>query len=222
MLITEPPAVADLYQMTRERIVALIGGCDDVVWSTAVPACPGWSVRDVVAHLLAVAQDWASGALAGAPTDAQTAEHVSRFADHDAAAMLNAWAHAGRELCRMAEATGLIAPVGDITSHEHDIRAALGRPGARDSEAVRYSSHQVLTRLETPVPLRVVVEDAEYRTQPSEKPGISLRTTRFDALRWRTGRRSRAQMAAMDWSADPTAVLDTLYLFGPAGSDVVE
>ena len=222
MLITEPPAVADLYQMTRERIVALIGGCDDVVWSTAVPACPGWSVRDVVAHLLAVAQDWASGALAGAPTNAQTAEHVSRFADHDAAAMLNAWAHAGRELCRMAEATGLIAPVGDITSHEHDIRAALGRPGARDfrSGAIFVASGTHPAR-----DSGAVACGGRGRRVPHpalRKAWDIAGTTRFDALRWRTGRRSRAQMAAMDWSADPTAVLDDLYLFGPAGGDVIE
>ena len=72
------------------------------------------------------------------------------------------------------------------------------------------------------MPLRVTVEDGEYRSGPDDKPEIALRTTRFEALRWRTGRRSRAQLAAMDWSNDPTPVLDHLYLFGPANADLVE
>ena len=50
------------------------------LWNKAVPACPGWSVRDVVAHMTAVAEDWAAGSLAGPPTDEQTAAHVARFA----------------------------------------------------------------------------------------------------------------------------------------------
>jgi len=72
------------------------------------------------------------------------------------------------------------------------------------------------------VPLRVTVEDAEYRSGPEDGPQIALRTTRFEALRWRTGRRSRAQLAAMDWSADPAPVLDHLYMFGPADIDIDE
>ena len=122
----------------------------------------------------------------------------------------------------MAETAGSNRRVGDITSHEHDVRAALGRPGARDSAAVWYSSDRLLTNLRTPVPLRVTVEDAEYRSGPDDGAEIRLRTTRFEALRWRTGRRSRAQLAAMDWSGDPAPVLDHLYMFGPADIDVVE
>ncbi len=112
--------------------------------------------------------------------------------------------------------------LGDITSHEHDIRGAVGLPGARDSAAVWYSSDQVLTNLRTPVPLIVTVEDGQYSVGPDDRAEIRLRTMRFEALRWRTGRRSRAQLAEMDWSGDPTPVLDHLYLFGPADADIVE
>jgi hypothetical protein len=66
------------------------------------------------------------------------------------------------------------------------------------------------------------VEDGQYRSGPDDGTEILLRTTRFEALRWRTGRRSRAQLAAMDWSGNPTPVLDHLYLFGPADANVVE
>jgi hypothetical protein len=59
---------------------------------------------------------------------------------------------------------------------------------------------------------------ADQTTQP--KYGYALRDSK--PLRWRTGRRSRAQLAAMDWSGDLTPVLDHLYTFGPADADIVE
>jgi uncharacterized protein (TIGR03083 family) len=220
--VADPRLIDRLYQETRERIAALVTGLDDAAWSIAVAACPGWSVRDVVAHLAAVAEDWASGRLTGPPSDEVTAAQVARFGGYDVAGILAAWTEASAQLHRLAETAALEPPLGDIVVHEHDVRGALGRPGARDSEAVRCISDELLTMLEPPVPLRVTVEDVQYRSGPGEGTEIQLRTTRFEALRWRTGRRSRAQLAAMDWSGNPTPVLDRLYLFGPAEADLVE
>jgi uncharacterized protein (TIGR03083 family) len=218
--VTDAPTIARLYQETRERILAVVGPGD---WSTAVPACPGWSVRDVVAHLTAIADDWVrNGPLSGPPTDVETAAGVARFNRCDVKSIVAVWDSAAAQLCKLAEIDGVKAPLADIVVHEHDIRGALGRPGARDSAAVTCASDQLLTRLQTPVSLRVTVEDAEYHCSPDDSPGMQLRTTRFEALRWRTGRRSRAQLAAMDWSADPAPVLDHLCLFGPADTDLVE
>jgi len=55
-----------------------------------------------------------------------------------------------------------------------------------------------------------------------EEPVLGLRTTRFEAFRWRMGRRSRDQLAALDWSGDPAPVLDHLVVFGPARTDIIE
>jgi hypothetical protein len=199
-----------------------VAAFDDAGWSTAVAACPGWSIRDVVAHLAAVAEDWAQGRLAGPPTDEETAAQIARFGGYDVAEILVAWTDAAAQLDHLAHTAGVKPPLGDITCHEHDVRGAIGRPGGRGSGAVWYSSDQLLTALRTPVPLRVTVEDAEYRSGPDDGAELGLRTTRFEALRWRTGRRSRAQIVALDWSDDPSAVLDQLYMFGPADRDIVE
>ena len=64
--VTDARLTARLYQETRERISKLMTGPDDAALSTAVAACPGWSGRDVVAHVAAVADDWADGRLAAA------------------------------------------------------------------------------------------------------------------------------------------------------------
>lgn len=215
-------AVADVYRDTTARVAALLAGADAAVWASPVVACPGWSVRDVVAHMTAVAQDWADGRLAGAPTDAQTAEHVRRFDGLGETELLELWDSAASSLHHLAETTDLEPPLGDVACHEHDIRSAIGRPGARDAESVRWTADTLLAMLDPPVPMRVVDENGEYRSGPPGSAELILHTTRFDALRWRTGRRSRAQLTAMDWSADPAAVVDHLYLFGPAGADVIE
>jgi hypothetical protein len=221
MSMTEPRLIARHYQQTRERILAALAD-PSVDWNAPVPACPRWSVRDVVAHLAAVAEDWVNGTLTGPPTDDQTAAQVARFDGCDQAGIIAAWTAAAERLDKYAETDGVAPPLGDIACHEHDVRGAIDRSGARESEAVWHASDQLLTILQTPVPLRIVVEDADYRTGPDGGHEIRLRSTRFETLRWRTGRRSRAQLAAMDWSEDPAPVLDHLHLFGPSEVDIIE
>jgi hypothetical protein len=80
----------------------------------------------------------------------------------------------------------------------------------------------LLGSLRPQVPLRVVVEHAQFRRGPADGAELTLATTRFDAFRRRMARRSRAQLAALDWSGDPAPVLDHLVVFGPAAHDVVE
>jgi len=213
---------ADLYRTTRDRIVQLVSDLDDASWRIPVAACPRWTVRDVAAHLAAVAEEVVCGRLTGPPTDEQAAAQIARFDGRTVDDIMAAWSAAAAELDRTAESGGAASLVIDVVSHEHDLRGALGRPGARDSDAVRYTSDRLLTGLRTPVSLRVSVGDAEYSAGRGGEPEIELRTTRFDALRWRMGRRSRAQLAAMDWTGDPGPVLDHLCVFGPAAVDVVE
>ncbi|MBO0804867.1 MAG: maleylpyruvate isomerase family mycothiol-dependent enzyme [Nocardiopsaceae bacterium] len=223
----EGTRIAALYRETRERVTGLVSGLDEATARAPVPACPGWSVRDVLAHLAAVAEDSVAGRLTRPPTEEETAAQVARFADRDVAEILAAWADAAPKFEEIIGARAILPGLVDVVSHEHDIRAGLGRPGERSSSAVRYAAERLLRGMRTPVPLRVAVEDAEFLIAPGnggpdEEPELSLTTTRYEALRWRMGRRSRAQLAAMDWSADPAPVLDHLAVFGPAASDVIE
>jgi hypothetical protein len=68
----------------------------------------------------------------------------------------------------------------------------------------------------------VAVADAEYRAGPTDGTELRLATSQFEAFRWRMGRRSRAQLAALDWSGDPSRVLDHLTIFGLSSADIIE
>ena len=217
-----------LYRDTRERLTALVAGLDDAALATPVPTCPGWLVADVVAHLAAVVEDALAGRLTGPPSEEQTAEQVARYKGRPMTQTLAGWTAGAPQFEEIISAFNVPQAVIDVASHEQDIRGALGRPGARDTEAIRWLSGWLLERLRTPVPVHVTIEDAEFRVGPPgagrgrDEPVLSLTTTRYEAFRWRMGRRSRDQLAALDWSGDPAPVLDHLVVFGPARSDIIE
>jgi uncharacterized protein (TIGR03083 family) len=220
-----------LYREARERVTALISGLDAAELGTWVPTCPAWTVQVVVGHLVAIPEDVLAGRLAGVPSDDFTAGQVARFAGVPVADRLARWAVAAPQFEELVSAFQVWPALIDVASHEQDIRSATGRPGERDSAAIRECTHMLMSWLEVPVSLRTVTEDGDYRAGPPGKPDhadqvdhteLVLTTTRFEAFRWRMGRRSRAQLAALAWSADPAAVLDHLAIFGPAASDIVE
>ena len=215
MSTTRPgPDLAVLYRTTRERVTGLVSGLDDAVLGTPVAACPAWTIRDVVAHLAAIAEDALAGRCTGPPTDDVTAAQVARFRGRDLAAILACWAAAAPEFERVVGGFSVWPAMIDVVSHEHDIRGALGRPGARGSDAVWHAAGWLLAGLRSPVPLLVTVEDASFPARPAREPALRLSTSRFEALRWRIGLRSRAQLAALGWSGDPAPVLARLAVSG--------
>lgn len=215
--------LAGLYRDTRERLSGLVAGLDATAVSTEVPTCPGWKVSDVLAHLTAIAEDAIAGRLTDLPTDEITADQVARFAGVSVAEMLTRWSAAAPAFEAAIEAFGVWPAVIDVASHEQDIRGALRLPGARTCAAIRQVAPRLASWLDLPVRVRIVTEHGEYLAGDGEgDPSLTLATTEFELFRWRMGRRSLAQLAAMDWSADPTAILGQLTIFGPATADIVE
>ncbi len=171
--VAADPDLSRLYHDTRERLILLLSALDDAALATRVPACPAWSVQEVVAHLSAVSQDVLAGRLTRIATEEETAAQVARFKDHDLAGILAAWEDVAPPFERLVGSLRAWPAVLDIASHEQDIRAAVGQPGGRDAEVVWQSAGWLLTRLRAPVPLRVRVEDTEFRAGPGRATGLS-------------------------------------------------
>lgn len=215
--------LAPLYLDAHRRVSSLVSELESDTVHTPVPACPGWSVADVVAHLTAVAEDALAGRLTRPPSDAETAAQVSRFAGRSIGEVLAVWSALAKPFAVAVAAVGSWPAVMDVGAHEQDIRGAIGAPGARDCELVRVGADRLLSLLRLPVPMIVEVEDATFPVGDTDSGDpVRLNTTRFEAFRFRLGRRSRQQMARMAWSGDPEPVLDHLVVFGPAPRDVVE
>jgi uncharacterized protein (TIGR03083 family) len=238
---------AAAYRSAHDRIVELAREGPEV----PVPATPGWTVQDLVAHLGGLAADWAHGRLDGYASAAWTARHVSMRADWSLAAVIEEWAGNLSDVERvMADPheSGLPDPlmtafgpvaaaawpdiiVTDIALHEHDIRSALGRPGARGSDAVRIAlrSHVGLLRFIQAAtglpPLRLVATDDDVSYAVGrEAPAVTLEASLYELFRATGGRRSLAQLAAMAWSPDPAGWLDHIVMpsYSIPADDLVE
>jgi len=214
------PLIADIYVASRDRIDALVRPLDEGTLATPVAACPGWSVRDLVGHLAALPRWAAEGRLQGLPTDDDTAQQVAEVADVPLPELLDQWAEAAPGFAELAASLGLWPAAIDVVTHEHDLRHAIGRPDARDDEAVRTLADLALAWWRPSRPVEVVRVDRVQRVGPADGEPLRWRTDDFELLRARMGRRSRAQLAAMDWSSDPGPLLDELTVFPPAAVDI--
>src|SRR5690349_7101493 len=67
----------EIYREARQRVVGLTMGLGAEELARPVPACPEWTVQQLVAHLAGGAADLVSGRMDGAPSDEWTARHVA-------------------------------------------------------------------------------------------------------------------------------------------------
>ena len=209
--------VGDHYRTTRERVTELLDALEPGDETRAVPACPGWTVHDLLAHMTGVPDDALNGRLDGIATDPWTAAQVERGRALSVTDLVTRWSEQGPVF------EGFPLPpeaVVDLTTHEQDLRGALDRPGARDSDELLWAFALVADRTATAVPgLRIEAGGAAYG--PADASSV-LRGEPFELYRALLGRRSEAQLRALDWDGGPPEDLDGLTRFGPAAAPVIE
>ena len=191
------------YKAARERITALVEGADAAL---VVPATPEWTVHDVLAHLVGVTEDGATGNMAGAPSDAWTAAQVDRGRGRSTGELLALWAeHAPRMEGLLSSPQGAMASAAvlDVHCHEADVRHALGLAADLPADFLVWAGAAMRDRLATQV------ADAEL-------PAVEVAADDFEWFRGRLGRRTEAEVRACSWSADPEPYLDLFFMFGRA------
>jgi uncharacterized protein (TIGR03083 family) len=225
--------IGAIYADGRQRLADLVASASSDEHTTSVPGCPEWAVRDVLAHVTGVCADVLTGKMEGVATEPWTAAQVAARKQTSVDDILSEWSEVAPPVEAMAEQfPGRMDEqwVLDLTTHEHDIRGALSRPGGRDAAGLLVGLDFAVTMgLATSVQgrglpaVRVKAGDREWVVGDGG-PVAALEATPFEVLRALTGRRSAAQVRAMTWDGDVELVLPA-FEFGPftfPNTDVVE
>ena len=203
--MTEPHAVA--YAALRARVAGVVQAADAAALDRTAPATPAWRTRDVLAHLVGVADDATNGRLEGAASDAWTAAQVDKRREMSAADMLREWEELGPAvdgLLAAAPAELAGQAVFDAFTHEHDIRHALGQPGVRDTDAMELGwSWIVDARTRSGVPAIRFVTEAGEAVGGVGEPQLAVRASRFELMRATSGRRTVAEIGSYGWEPGP-------------------
>jgi uncharacterized protein (TIGR03083 family) len=238
------------YTEIKERMVRSLGEPDSGAWSTAVPATPGWTVTDVVAHVTGNAADASNGVLPEfnlleqfrdpdvvAARDEFADGQVLRRRERTPADLLVEWdaAEPGvRERLRIrpGESGALpfgfdLALVADVCVHADDVAIALGQAAHRDAAASKvalaaYSFSTDYRIRALGLPALMLRYEGKERTLGDGPAAAVLEADRWELLRVLAGRRSRAQIVALDWTGEPDAYLSLLPAYGERADDLNE
>jgi uncharacterized protein (TIGR03083 family) len=223
----DPGAV---YADTRRRLTALVRSLPPADVDRRVPAAPLWTVKDAVGHLVGIVDDTLAGRLEGVGTDEWTAAQVDARRDRSLDELIAEWEERAPD---MEAAMGgwkpyaAAAAIGDLVTHAHDVRAAVGRPGDRDTAGVAVAtelySDSLGRRLHKGGFPALRLDTGEWSRQAGTGAvGATVRGEPFELLRAMTGRRSRAQIAELGWTGDPAPYLDVFSTYPLPAEDLVE
>ena len=224
--------LAGLYRERRECLTALLRDVDETQAATLVPSTPDWTIKDVIAHLSGLTDDWVKERSEGYGTEAWTAAQVEPRRSLSLEELLAEWSRISPEFeARMDDPTANWVPefapylaVADITIHEHDIRGTLGRPGERDSGGVQLGMKTYLTGVRQRHagsglgPMLIRETDGRDWPVGTGEPVVTVSAPRFELFRAMAGRRSRKQAIAFDWDGDPEPFVDLFLAPGFAWS----
>ena len=184
------------FRTTRENITRLIEEHPDAVGQT-VPACPEWTVRDLLAHVVENCRA------------ANRSRGPRPIAALGVPELLDEWAQTGPQVeARMAAGAGSNSAifVMDTFTHELDLRRVVQEPDARrpprlpdrDGRGARGFSASVHGHgLQA---LRIETEGAQW-TAGWGPAAATLRAHPLDLYRSIAGRRTHQQIAELSWSA---------------------
>lgn len=229
--MTTPQELATAYRNARARIREVCQDVSEEDASRMVAPCPEWTVQDLLAHLTSNACEPVAGNIPGDDFQGWIDAGVEKRRRVPVKELLDEWDEAGPAFEGIIEqfGTALTNVVFDVVTHEHDLRLALDRAGARDSEGVDLALAAALDRLHDRVgehalpAVQVEVSDTgEGRLCGEGKAGLSISLPRFELYRLLANRRSEAQVRAAPWEGDVEPYLPALEAFPFPEHDIVE
>lgn len=217
------------YRDTRTRLLELGRSLGEEQGRMTVPATPDWSVKDVYSHLAGSAADLLAGNLEGVTTDPWTEAQVVARRDRTLAEVLEEMESLGEAMDSVIESFGDAMDIRlfiDQWTHEQDIRGAVGVAGGVDSPIIAEASPGMAegwVRRVAKAGLSALAVELDGNVHAVDGgSAVRLVVDGYEAMRVGLGRRSRPQMAALEWSGtpDPDPYFEHLVFFSIADQDV--
>lgn len=241
--------LAEVYDLTRKELSSLASDLREDELARRVPATPGWTVRDVIAHLAGdvaclIEGDFpleffqgmgepAAITVLNAWTDKQVRERKSL----PPGKLLEEWEQASCSVGAMIRGErewpeGVLPFAGhiltaDLGTHQQDIFGALGMKRDRESAPVRIGVATFIggvgLRLQMAAgpSLRFRMEQKEVVAGGGE-PAATVSASRFELFRALSGRRNPDQIRAFKWEGDPEPFIAYFYPYGVREEPLVE
>lgn len=221
---------ARLYRREREAFVALVRSLSDEQLRRVVPATPAWSVHDVVAHVVGITADLNAQQFGTGDPDAWTAAQVSSRADRTVDELEVEWERESEQFEDGLRAFGYEMGshfLGDLLQHAQDVRSALEAERLTDDLSLAVALDHYLDTFH----LALVAAGAgsvvarvgdDELALGSGSIVAELTADRFEVFRCLGGRRSAAQIQAMDWTGDVEALLPFVSPYGLPPDDVID
>lgn len=206
------------WRTAQDRVITLVQDLDAEQAATPVPACPDWSVRDLLSHVVGLGVDVLAGDEPDDHDPAWTARHVERRRDRDVAALLDEWRRTTEPLSAWMDAHGA-RPLGDLVIHEADLRGALGAPPVED-EGVETVRDRMAGRVgprvaQAGLPAIALVSPTWEARLGEGEAAVVLEAPAYDLFRALVSRRSAAQLRSWTVRGDVGPYLEVFTVLGP-------
>lgn len=207
-------SIAPSYHRARARFGDLATSLRDDELAKTVPACPEWSVFDVVRHCVGMPLALGAGRFPTGDIDGWIQEIVNSHRGASVSELLASWDEPFPALDEMLDHGGYLLFI-DLVTHEHDVRHAVGKPGGRDDPEVAECIPLMLRDLGSIAQHRglgaieVRVGDRSW-TSHAVKPEWSIVVTAFEAIRVLESRRTAAEIRSTPGTGDCEPFIDVI------------
>ena len=241
--------LAEAYEETRMSIRSLLESRPAEDLDRPVPATPGWTVRNVVSHLIGDVECITRGDFPkeffeafGDPNavvalNDWTDTHVTKRADRSLAELYKEWDSVVEGLLPMMrgdhEWPEGVPPfadrvlVTDLGVHQHDLHGTFEIERDRESTPVKIGLSGYIAifgmRLASDGVGTLAFEAPDKRwVAGGDDPIATVRATRFELFRALSGRRNPDQLLTYEWDGDPQPFINYFYPYGVRDEALVE
>ena len=213
------PDPARLWHDAVRRVCSLVTAAGDEQMGVTVPACPDWSARDLLSHMVGLGADVVGGDEPDDHNSAWTQAQVDARTDRTTSELVAEWEDLAEAMVAWIHEHGS-RPLADVVIHEQDLRAALRQPGGRDTTELALVRDRMAGRFGEAVRnLPPVALIGPGWTWCSEGPAASAPTQvsapDHDLARALMSRRTAEQLRTWTSRGDVTAYLDAFAGLGP-------